>query len=83
MPLHPEAEAERRRRATARVAPLYTLTLEEARAADLAAIQAGSGVPEPVGAVFSLLFSLPSVILLLLARRFLVAGYLAAGFRGR
>ncbi len=39
--------------------------------------------PEPVGAVFSLLFSLPSVVLLLLARRFLVAGYLAAGFRGR
>jgi len=39
--------------------------------------------PEPVGAVFSLLFSLPSIILLLLARRFLIAGYLAAGFRGR
>ncbi|MGI8855964.1 MAG: ABC transporter permease [Thermomicrobiales bacterium] len=39
--------------------------------------------PEPVGAVFSLLFSLPSVVLLLLARRYLVAGYLAAGFRGR
>lgn len=39
--------------------------------------------PEPVGAVFSILFSLPSIVLLLLARRFLVAGYLAAGFRGR
>ncbi len=39
--------------------------------------------PEPVGAVFSLLFSLPSIVLLLLARRYLIAGYLAAGFRGR
>ena len=39
--------------------------------------------PEPVGAVFSILLSVPSLILLLLARRFLIAGYLAAGFRGR
>jgi putative spermidine/putrescine transport system permease protein len=39
--------------------------------------------PEPVGAIFSILLSLPSLILLLLARRFLVAGYLAAGFKGR
>ncbi|HUX88124.1 MAG TPA: ABC transporter permease subunit [Chloroflexota bacterium] len=39
--------------------------------------------PEPVGAVFSILLSIPSLILLLLARRFLIAGYLAAGFRGR
>jgi putative spermidine/putrescine transport system permease protein len=39
--------------------------------------------PEPVGAIFSILLSLPSLVLLLLARRFLLAGYLAAGFRGR
>jgi len=39
--------------------------------------------PEPVGAIFSILLSAPSVILLLIARRFLLAGYLAAGFRGR
>lgn len=39
--------------------------------------------PEPVGAIFSILLSLPSLILLILARRFLIAGYLAAGFKGR
>lgn len=39
--------------------------------------------PEPVGAVFSILLSVPSLVLLLFARRYLVAGYLAAGFRGR
>ncbi len=39
--------------------------------------------PQPVGAVFSILLSLPSLILLLAARRYLMAGYLAAGFRVR
>jgi putative spermidine/putrescine transport system permease protein len=39
--------------------------------------------PEPVGAIFSILLSIPSLVLLLLARRFLIAGYLAAGFKGR
>jgi putative spermidine/putrescine transport system permease protein len=39
--------------------------------------------PEPVGAVFSILLSVPSVVLLLIARRFLLAGYLAAGFSRR
>jgi putative spermidine/putrescine transport system permease protein len=39
--------------------------------------------PEPVSAVFSILLSVPSLVLLLIARRFLLAGYLAAGFRGR
>jgi putative spermidine/putrescine transport system permease protein len=39
--------------------------------------------PEPVGAIFSILLSAPSVILLLIARRYLLAGYLAAGFKGR
>jgi len=42
-----------------------------------------SNYPEPVGAIFSVLLSLPSLVLLLFARRFLLAGYLAAGFRGR
>ena len=37
--------------------------------------------PEPVGAIFSVLLTLPSLILLVVARRFLLAGYLAAGFR--
>jgi putative spermidine/putrescine transport system permease protein len=38
--------------------------------------------PEPVGAIFSLLLTLPSVALLLLARKFLLGGYIAAGFKG-
>ena len=36
--------------------------------------------PEPVSAVFSILLTIPSIILLLFARRYLLAGYLAAGF---
>lgn len=36
--------------------------------------------PEPVSAVFSILLAIPSVVLLLIARRYLIAGYLAAGF---
>ncbi len=37
--------------------------------------------PEPVGAIFSILLTVPSLILLVLARKFLVSGYLAAGFK--
>ncbi|WP_018255720.1 alpha/beta hydrolase [Salinispora mooreana] len=48
MTLHPEAEAYRASRAAAGTPPLYTQTLAEARAADLAAILAGSGPVEPV-----------------------------------
>ncbi|QGN48524.1 alpha/beta hydrolase fold domain-containing protein [Micromonospora sp. WMMC415] len=48
MSLHPQAEAYRAARAAAGTPPLYTQTLAEARAADLAAIRAGSGVVEPV-----------------------------------
>ncbi len=36
--------------------------------------------PQPVGAVFSVLLSLPSLVLLILAQRHLRAGYLAAGY---
>jgi putative spermidine/putrescine transport system permease protein len=36
--------------------------------------------PQPVGAVFSVLLSLPSLAFLLLAQRYLRAGYLAAGY---
>ena len=36
--------------------------------------------PQPVGAVFSILLSLPSLVLLLFAQRYLRAGYLAAGY---
>jgi acetyl esterase len=52
MPLHPEAAAARKLREAEGTAPLYTLTLAEARAADLAEIQAGAGDVEPVGAVW-------------------------------
>lgn len=51
MPLHPEVEAMRARKARENTPPLYTLSLAEARAADLADIQAASGTGEPVGAV--------------------------------
>ncbi|WAL75552.1 alpha/beta hydrolase [Kitasatospora sp. YST-16] len=51
MPLHPQAEALRRQRAEAGTPPLYTRTLAEARAADLADIRAAAGNPEPVGSV--------------------------------
>ncbi len=37
--------------------------------------------PEPVGAIFSVLLTLPSVLLLLAARKYLLGGYIAAGFR--
>ena len=36
--------------------------------------------PQPVGAVFSVLLSLPSLVFLVLAQRYLRAGYLAAGY---
>jgi acetyl esterase len=48
MPLNPQAEQVRQRRIAAGTPPLYTQTLAEARAADLADIQAGSGKREPV-----------------------------------
>ncbi|MEU6237023.1 alpha/beta hydrolase [Kitasatospora sp. NPDC047058] len=51
MPLHPQAQALRERRAQADTPPLYTLTPAQARAADLADIRAAAGTPEPVAAV--------------------------------
>jgi acetyl esterase len=46
--LHPQAQALRDARMRAGEPQLYTLTLEQARAADLASIQAAGGDPEPV-----------------------------------
>ncbi|MDW3848353.1 alpha/beta hydrolase [Micromonospora sp. BRA006-A] len=48
MTLDPQVVAWRAARAAAGTVPLYTQTLAEARAADLAAIRAGSGAVEPV-----------------------------------
>jgi acetyl esterase len=49
--MDPQVVAMRERRAAAGAAPLYTLSVEQARAEDLADIQAAGGSPEPVGAV--------------------------------
>jgi acetyl esterase len=48
MPLDPQVQAMRERSRAAGSRPLYTMSLAEARAADLAAIQAASGGGEPV-----------------------------------
>ncbi|MEU3734956.1 alpha/beta hydrolase [Streptomyces sp. NPDC033538] len=48
MRLDPQLQDLYDRRAEQRVRPLYTMTLAEARAADLATIQVGAGTPEPV-----------------------------------
>ncbi len=48
MPLDPQLQAMRDQRERDGVAPLYSMTLEAARAADLASIKAGGGTPEPV-----------------------------------
>ncbi|MEV4120224.1 alpha/beta hydrolase [Micromonospora sp. NPDC049645] len=48
MAVHPEVAAYRAARAAAGTPPLYAQTLGEARAADLAAIRAGTGAVEPV-----------------------------------
>lgn len=51
MALDPQVQAMRARRAEADVAPLYTMTLEQARAEDLRSIQEAAGNPEPVSDV--------------------------------
>ncbi|MFV0133044.1 alpha/beta hydrolase [Streptomyces sp. HMX87] len=48
MAFDPQLQAMYDQRSAQGVRPLYTMSLEEARAADLAAIQADSGTPEPV-----------------------------------
>ncbi|PAZ17395.1 alpha/beta hydrolase [Streptomyces sp. SA15] len=52
MPFDPQLQALYDARAAQGVRPLYAMTLAEARAADLAAIRAGAGTPEPVEQVF-------------------------------
>jgi acetyl esterase len=51
MPLDPQVEEVRAKREADNVPQLYTQTLAEARAADLASIQAGGGFAEPVHSV--------------------------------
>ena len=51
MAFDPQFQALYTARTAADARPLYTMTLDEARAADLAAIQADSGTPEPVADV--------------------------------
>ncbi|GAA1375426.1 alpha/beta hydrolase [Catellatospora chokoriensis] len=51
MPLHPQVQAMRARREASDTPQLYTLSVDEARAADLASIQASGGDPEPVAEV--------------------------------
>ncbi|MET7396076.1 alpha/beta hydrolase [Dactylosporangium sp. NPDC005572] len=51
MPLDPQLQAIRDQKERDGVAPLYTMSLAEARAADLASIRASGGAPEPVHAV--------------------------------
>ncbi|QFZ21216.1 alpha/beta hydrolase [Saccharothrix syringae] len=48
MPLDPQVRAMRERVIAAGTPPLYTLSVEEARAADLAAVRAAAGTGEPV-----------------------------------
>ncbi|WP_327233356.1 alpha/beta hydrolase [Streptomyces sp. NBC_01317] len=59
MPFDPQFQSMYDRRAAQDVQPLYTMTLEEARAADLASIQAGAGTPEQVDQVVDLTFPGP------------------------
>ena len=48
MPLDPQVQAMRERAIAAGTPPLYTLSIEEARTADLAAIRAAAGTGKPV-----------------------------------
>lgn len=54
MPLDPQLQAMRDQRERDDVAPLYTMSLAEARAADLASIRQTGGEPEPVHDVVDL-----------------------------
>jgi acetyl esterase len=59
LPLDPQLQAMRDQRERDEVAPLYTMTLADARAADLASIRAGGGQPEPVHEVVDLVIPGP------------------------
>lgn len=54
MPLDPQLQAMRDQRERDNVPPLYTMSLADARAADLASIRESGGVPEPVYEVANL-----------------------------
>ncbi len=54
MPLHPQLKAMRDRRERDDVPPLYTMSLAQARAADLASVRDSGGDPEPVHEVVDL-----------------------------
>jgi acetyl esterase len=59
MSLHPTWQSLREQKARDGSPPLYELTLDEARAADLASIRAGAGTGEPVHTVTDLSFPGP------------------------
>jgi len=59
VPLDPQIQAMRDQRERDNVPPLYTMSLTEARAADLASIRAGGGEPEPVHEVTDLTIAGP------------------------
>jgi acetyl esterase len=59
VPLDPLLQAMRDQRERDNVPPLYAMSLADARAADLAAIQAGGGEPEPVHEVAELTITGP------------------------
>ncbi|HEY3906723.1 MAG TPA: alpha/beta hydrolase [Streptosporangiaceae bacterium] len=59
LPLDPQLQAMRDQSERDNVAPLYTMTLADARAADLASIRAGGGEPEAVHEVADLVISGP------------------------
>src|SRR5690348_6083202 len=54
VPLDPQIQAMRDKRERDNAPPLYTMSLADARAADLASIREGTGVPEPVHEVVNL-----------------------------
>ena len=59
MPLDPQLQAMRDQRERDNVPPLYAMSLADARAADLASIQASGGEPEPVTEVTDLTIAGP------------------------
>jgi hypothetical protein len=53
MPLDPQIQALRFQREREKAPPLYTLSVEQARQADLASVRAGAGTPESVAQVIN------------------------------